>query len=69
MTDTTYAVSEIVGTSKTNVGEAIQNGIDTAPKSLRHLDWFEVTSIRGNIRNDIVDHFHVTMKLGFRYDS
>ena len=69
MTDTTYAVSEIVGTSKTNVGEAIQNDIDTAAKSLRHLDWFEVTSIRGNIRNDIVDHFQVTMKLGFRYDS
>ena len=69
MTDTTYAVSEIVGTSKMNVGEAIQNGIDTAAKSLRHLDWFEVTSVRGNIVDSKVDHFQVTMKLGFRYDS
>ena len=66
MTDATYAVSEIVCTSKTDVGEAIQNGNDTAAKSLRHLDWFEVTSIRGNISDSKVDHFQVTMKLGFR---
>ena len=51
MTDTTYAISEVVGTSSKNVGEAIQNGIDTAAKSLRHLEWFEVTSVRGNIKN------------------
>ena len=69
MTDTTYAISEVVGTSSKNVGEAIQNGIDTAAKSLRHLDWFEVTSVRGNIKDNKVDHFQVTMKLGFRYDS
>ena len=69
MTGATYAVSETVGTSKTNVGEAVQNGIDTAAKSLRHLDWFEVTSIRGNIGDSKVDHFQVTMKLGIRYNS
>ena len=69
MNDTTYAISEVVGTSKKNVGEAIQNGIDTAAKSLRHLDWFEVTSVRGNIKDSKVDQFQVTMKLGFRYES
>ncbi len=69
MTDPTYAVSELVGTSTKNVGDAIQNGIDTAVKSLRHLDWFEVTSIRGNIKDGKVDHFQVTMKLGFRYET
>lgn len=69
MTDATYAVSEVVGTSKENVGKAMQNGIDTAAKSLRHLDWFEVTSIRGSIVDSKVDHFQVTMKLGFRYES
>ena len=69
MTDNTYAVSEVVGTSSNNVGEAIQNGISTAAKSLRHLDWFEVTSIRGNIIESKVDHFQVTMKLGFLYET
>ena len=69
MTDPTYAVSELVGTSTTNVGDAIQNGIDTAVKSLRHLDWFEVISIRGNIKDGKVDRFQVTMKLGFRYET
>lgn len=68
MANATYAVSEIVGTSSTNVGDAIQNGIDTASKSLRHLDWFEVTSVRGNIVDGKVGQFQVTMKLGFRYE-
>lgn len=69
MANATYAVSEIVGTSTTNVGDAIQNGIDTASQSLRNLDWFEVMSVRGSIVKGKVGQFQVTMKLGFRYET
>jgi dodecin len=69
MTDRTYALSEIVGTSAENVDEAIRNGITRASQTIRHLDWFEVTDIRGHIRDGEVRHFQVTMKVGFRLED
>ena len=68
MTDRTYRVTELVGTSKDGVDAAIQNAIGRAGETLRHLDWFEVTQIRGHIENGRVSHFQVGMKLGLRYE-
>ncbi|MGF1595491.1 MAG: dodecin [Acidimicrobiales bacterium] len=66
----TYSVTEIVGTSPDGVDQAIRNGIATASKTLRNLDWFEVTQIRGYIGDDqsTPGHFQVGLKLGFRYE-
>ena len=69
MTDRTYRVTEIVGTSPDGVSEAVDNGIKRAAKTLRHLDWFEVTDIRGHIKDEAVSHYQVTMKLGFRLED
>jgi flavin-binding protein dodecin len=71
MADATYAVSEIVGTSPEGVDTAIQNGLKKAAESLRNLDWFEVTDIRGQLGTDdgTVQHYQVTLKVGFRYDD
>ncbi|HET7899772.1 MAG TPA: dodecin [Candidatus Nanopelagicales bacterium] len=69
MTNRTYRVTEIVGTSNEGIENAIRNGIDRAGQSLRHLDWFEVTEIRGHIREGQVDHFQVGMKVGFRLED
>ncbi len=49
MTDRTYRVTEIVGTSPTSIDAAIRNGLQRAGQTLRHLDWFEVTEIRGQL--------------------
>ena len=69
MADQTYAITHIVGTSKTGVDDAIKNGIKTARQSLRNLDWFEVDEIRGYLGDgDDVDYVQVTMKIGFRYE-
>ncbi|MDX6232588.1 MAG: dodecin, partial [Nocardioidaceae bacterium] len=59
----------IVGTSPDGVSEAIDNGIKRAGKTLRHLDWFEVEGIRGQITDTKVSHYQVTMKLGFRLED
>jgi dodecin len=67
--DHTYAISEIVGTSGQGITQAVENGLATASKTLRNLDWFEVMSIRGNIVDNKVGQYQVTMKLGFRYDD
>ena len=68
MDDHVYSVTEIVGTSKTSVEDAIQAGLKVASKTLRNLEWFEVTQVRGHIVNNEVGHFQVCLKLGFRYD-
>lgn len=69
MSNRTYRVTEIVGTSDEGVDQAIRNGIARANESLRHLDWFEVTEIRGHIRDGQVDHVQVGMKVGFRLED
>jgi flavin-binding protein dodecin len=47
MSDRTYRVTEIVGTSPDGIEPAIGSGVRRAAQILRHLDWFEVTEIRG----------------------
>ena len=69
MTDRTYRVTEIVGTSKEGLNQAITNGITRAGETLRHLDWFEVTDIRGHLEDGAIGHYQVTMKVGFRLDG
>ena len=67
--DHTYRVTEIVGSSGESVDRAIRNAISRANETLRHLDWFEVTEIRGHIVDGAVGHFQVTVKVGFRLDE
>jgi flavin-binding protein dodecin len=69
MSNRTYRVTEIVGTSDESLDHAIRNGIARASQTLRHLDWFEVTEIRGHIRDGEVDHLQVGMKVGFRLED
>ena len=45
--DHTYKITEIVGSSPDSIDDAIKNGIGRTAKTLRNLDWFEVTDIRG----------------------
>ena len=69
MANHVYRVTEIVGSSPDSVDAAIRNATTRASKTLHHLDWFEVTNIRGSFDNDEIAHFQVTMKVGFRLDD
>ena len=69
MADNMYSVSEIVGSSKESVDDAIRRAVERASKTLRNLNWFEVSEIRGHIDNEQVCHFQVTMKVGFRLEE
>ena len=64
-----YKIVEIVGSSETSIEDAIQNGITRAAKSLRHIGWFEVLQTRGHVQDGRVDHFQVTMKVGFTLEG
>ena len=63
--DPTYRLSEVVGTSRESIHQAVRNGVERAAETVRHLDWFEVKEVRGTIRDGQVDQFQVTLKLGF----
>ena len=69
MSDATYKVTEVVGTSPESIQQAVRNGIGRASKTLRNLDWFEVTEVRGHIVDGAVGHFQVTMKIGFKMEG
>lgn len=69
MTHNVYKIVELVGSSPTSTDEAIRTAIDTASKTLRNLDWFEVIETRGQIVNGKVAHFQVTLKVGFRFEK
>ncbi|QWC84998.1 dodecin family protein [Nocardioidaceae bacterium] len=69
MSSRTYRVTEIVGTSPDGIDQAIRNGVERAAATLRHVDWFEMTDIRGHVKDGQVEHFQVTLKLGFRLED
>ena len=69
MSDNVYRVTEIVGTSTEGVDAAIRTGIGRASETLRGLDWFEVTQIRGHLVDGQIGHFQVGLKLGFRLEG
>ena len=69
MSNHVYKYVELVGSSPTGTDDAIRNAVETASRSLRHLDWFEVTETRGHIVDGKVAHFQVTLKVAFRLES
>ncbi|MER6982607.1 dodecin [Streptomyces carpinensis] len=69
MTDHIYRVTEIVGSSHEGIDQAIRNAITRASQTVRNLDWFEVTQVRGQIENGQIEHYQVCMKVGFRIED
>ena len=69
MSNHTYSISEIVGTSTQGVDDAVRNGIAKASQTLRHLDWFEVKEVRGHLEDGKIADWQVTIKIGFRLEE
>ncbi len=69
MPDHVYRVTEVVGSSKISIDEAIKSAIAKASNTIRHLRWFEVIETRGQIENGSVAYFQVTLKIGFALED
>lgn len=69
MSDAVYSVTEVVGTSKTSIEDAINGAVSTAARKIKNLDWFEVQEVRGHIEGHEVAHYQVVLKIGFRYEE
>jgi flavin-binding protein dodecin len=64
-----YKIIELTGSSSDSVEAAIQNAVGRASRSLHNLRWFQVMETRGDIENDRVAHYQVTLKVGFTVDE
>ena len=69
MTDHVYKSIEITGSSPEGVTQAIDRAVAKASETVRHLDWFELTSVRGQIAEGRVAHYQATVKIGFRLED
>jgi dodecin len=64
-----YRVIELVGTSERSIEDAITSAVARAHKTLRHLRWFEVVRTSGHIVDGTVQHYQVTLKVGFTMED
>jgi dodecin len=64
----TYKLTELVGTSSKSFAAATDAAVSRACKTLRNVDWFEVTELRGAVSGGRVAHYQVKLKIGFRLD-
>ena len=69
MSDHVYKSIEITGSSPEGVTQAIDRAIAKASETVRGLDWFEVSEIRGHVEDGAVAHYQVTLKVGFRLED
>jgi flavin-binding protein dodecin len=68
VSDPIYRVTEVVGTSPESVQQAIRNGIARVSRTVRNVEWFEATQIRGAVENGEISAFQVSLKVGFRLE-
>ena len=69
MSEHVYKKLEMVGSSKQSMEDAVQNAVARASKTIRNMRWFEVVETRGHIVENQIDHWQVTVKIGFTLDA
>jgi flavin-binding protein dodecin len=69
MNNHVYKKVELVGSSTTGTDDAIRNAIETASKTLRNIDWYEVLESRGHVVNGKIAHYQVTLNVAFRLEA
>jgi flavin-binding protein dodecin len=68
MSEHVYKTVEVTGSSPSDLEAAMRGAVVKAAETLRNLDWFELTAVRGHIEDGKIAHFQATMKIGFRLD-
>lgn len=70
MSNHTYQITEVVGSSPEGTDQAINNALARVAQTVRNLEWFEVVSTRGVVSEDgTVEHYQVTLRIGFRVED
>jgi flavin-binding protein dodecin len=69
MSEHVYKKIELVGSSRRSIEGAVENALARAKKTIRNMRWFEVVETRGHIEKGKIDHWQVTLKVGFTLDK
>ena len=69
MSENVYKKIELVGSSPKSIEDAVENALSRAKKTIRNMRWFEVIETRGHIEKGKIDHWQVTLKVGFTLDK
>jgi len=69
MKDSVYKLIELTGTSAISCEDAVNKAIKRAHKTIKNLRWFQVVETRGNINKGKVEHWQVTLKVGFSVED
>ncbi|MAT50098.1 MAG: hypothetical protein CMK32_02815 [Porticoccaceae bacterium] len=65
MSDHVYKIVELTGSSSKSIEDAVENAIGKAAATIDNMRWFEIVNTRGHLDNGKIDHWQVTIKLGF----
>jgi flavin-binding protein dodecin len=69
MSDHVYKQITLTGSSSTSSDDAIRRAIAKAGETVRGMHWFEVLETRGYITGSTVEHWQVTIRVGFKLDD
>ena len=69
MSDHVYRITEVVGSSSESLQSAIENGVSRVARTVRNVEWFEASQIRGHVADGRIDAYQVTLKVGFRLED
>ncbi len=69
MSESTYKIIELVGTSSVSWEDAAKNAVETASKTLEDLRIAEVTKLDMKVENGKVSAYRARVNLSFKYES
>ena len=69
MANHVYKSIELTGSSQNSIEDAVNNAINRAAKTVRNMRWFVITETRGHIDDNKVNHWQVTLKVGFTLED
>ncbi len=69
MSDHVYKQIRLTGSSTESSDDAVRRAITKASSSLHHLRWFKVVETRGHIEDGQVEHWQVTIEVGFTLED
>jgi dodecin len=69
MADHVYKHIQLTGTSAVSSDDAIRAAIAKAAKTVRGMRWFQVLEARGHIEDGAINHWQVSIRVGFTLED
>jgi flavin-binding protein dodecin len=65
MSSHVYKQIELTGSSSTSIEDAVSTAIAKAHETVRNIQWFKVIETRGHVSDGKVQHWQVSIQIGF----